>query len=401
MSSFCGLMMEIPGISVDCFDGENLNSSVYFLSHYHTDHMRGLDHNFFLEHLYRRDKYIYCSPISKLFLEARFNTTNIRAIPINEKVPVRYKHNDCDNDVLVTCISAGHCPGSIMFLFEKRDSGSILYTGDFRINPLDYKKIGPLHFYEGDKKLRKEITAMYLDTTFFTPDYASLPTRKESVDVMCKAVTEWLNENSRNVVILECSALYGSEFLYMELSKSLNMCIHVKDRVYKSYCCIPDLACHITNDASSTRVHACMNKMDRKGLACDHNVSQENILTIVPSTLKWRGKNASVIKEWDNARENTLNVCYSMHASFDELKAFIQYFRPKGLYPCVNPIGIELNDIPNFIHQVQNEISKKIKEEEEEVNSDRNREKYTLNLDDEDVVEPWTKYYFANNDDER
>lgn len=31
----------------------------------------------------------------------------------------------------VTAIPAGHCPGSVMLLFEQRDK-RVLYTGDFR-----------------------------------------------------------------------------------------------------------------------------------------------------------------------------------------------------------------------------------------------------------------------------
>jgi len=403
MSSFLGLMKEIPGISVDRFDGENLNSFAYFLSHCHTDHMEGLNSNF-LKHLQQCNKYIYCSPISKIFLEAMFGYTNsyIRDIPINEKILVEYKHKDHNNHVFVTCISSGHCPGSIMFLFEKRNSELILYTGDFRINPLDYKKITPLHFYKGINKSKKKITAMYLDTTLLNPDFAFLPIRKESMNVMSKAVTEWLDKSSRNVVVLECSALYGSEFLYMALSKSLNMRIHVKSFVYDRYCRIPDLACHITNDAFSTRIHACMNKKDRSGLMCRYDISKENILTIVPSVYKWKGKNISVVQEWDKFRENTLNVCYSTHASFDELKAFIQYFRPKVVHPCVYPIGIEHNYLSNLIRQILDEIEMNEIEGERDntVMNEKNPEKYSLQIcNDEDVVEPWTKYYFSNNDD--
>lgn len=42
MSTFTGLMNEFPSISVDRFDNENLNSTIFFLSHCHTDHMVGL-----------------------------------------------------------------------------------------------------------------------------------------------------------------------------------------------------------------------------------------------------------------------------------------------------------------------------------------------------------------------
>lgn len=44
MSTFTGRFRCLPGISADRFDGPNRRSSVFFLSHCHTDHMVGLDH---------------------------------------------------------------------------------------------------------------------------------------------------------------------------------------------------------------------------------------------------------------------------------------------------------------------------------------------------------------------
>lgn len=42
MSTFSGFLDEIKDISIDRFDGNNLQSKVFFLSHCHTDHMVGL-----------------------------------------------------------------------------------------------------------------------------------------------------------------------------------------------------------------------------------------------------------------------------------------------------------------------------------------------------------------------
>lgn len=42
MSTFNGTIPEIPFASIDRFDGNNRQSSVFFLSHCHTDHMVGL-----------------------------------------------------------------------------------------------------------------------------------------------------------------------------------------------------------------------------------------------------------------------------------------------------------------------------------------------------------------------
>lgn len=356
MSTFLGLIEEIPGVSVDRFDGENLNSSVYFLSHCHTDHMQGLSDTFF-ENLKQYNKYLYCSRISKVFLESKYHDTQtcVKDIDICEKILIEYINKDEIDTLFVTCIPAGHCPGSVMFLFERMYK-LILYTGDFRINPRDYEKLKPLHNSVGNKMLPKKFTKIYLDTTFLDPDFAFLPTRKESINVMCKVVKKWLEESPRNVVVLECSALYGSEFLYVELSKSLNISIHVKDSVHESYCRIPDLARHITNNPLTTRIHACMGKFDRSGLECRTDVLDKDILTIVPSVQKWKGKDTSIVGDWDSARNRTFNVCYSTHASFDELQKFIHYFEPEKVYPCVCPEKVKYK-----IFRLLNEIKNKVK----------------------------------------
>lgn len=43
MSTFSGIVDEFPLVSVDRFDGNNLSSKIFFLSHCHVDHMCGLE----------------------------------------------------------------------------------------------------------------------------------------------------------------------------------------------------------------------------------------------------------------------------------------------------------------------------------------------------------------------
>lgn len=371
MSTFLGFIEEIPGISVDRFDGENLNSSAYFLSHCHTDHMQGLNYEFFA-HLQRCNNYLYCSPVSQLFLSNVHPETCVKSLVLHERVSVEYKNENGATDVLfVTCLNAGHCPGSVMFLFEKADK-LILYTGDFRINPADFSKIIPLHFRSGSELLPKKLTKVYLDTTFLNLSFATFPTRKESITIMCNVIKDWLMRSSKNVVILECSALYGPEFLFMELSKFFGKPIHVKTKVYSNYCRIQELRCHITIDQYATPIHACMDKRERSGLKCRPDILKDDILTIVPSVLKWKGKDTSVIGEWDNVRERTYNLCYSTHSSFNELEAFIKYFKPEETFPCVCPKDSEQN-----IYYLLKEIERKLKKEKKNV---EHNEKYTLQI---------------------
>lgn len=67
MSTFSGLIEEIPGISIDKFNGHNLKSKVFFLSHCHADHMEGLD-----EAKNDLPGPLYLSEVSAVFVQRKF-----------------------------------------------------------------------------------------------------------------------------------------------------------------------------------------------------------------------------------------------------------------------------------------------------------------------------------------
>lgn len=65
MSTFDGIIQEFPGVAIDRF--EILTSKLFFLSHCHWDHMRGLEDN--------KDKLegkIVLSEISGVFVKKQF-----------------------------------------------------------------------------------------------------------------------------------------------------------------------------------------------------------------------------------------------------------------------------------------------------------------------------------------
>lgn len=359
MSTFLGLIEEIPGISIDRFDGDNLNSSAFFLSHCHTDHMEGLNYNFF-HSLKRKNSFLYCSHITKLIITNMFPKFDpyilqryLIELNIDELKVINYVHCDTQISITVTCVPSGHCPGSVMFLLNFRDK-QILYTGDFRISIEDISKLKSLHHTTSSQRLPLQIDKIYLDTTFLNLDFRILPSRLDSSKKLAAVVKEWVEKDPKNVVILEISAKYGSEFLYMELSKMLNKRIHVKDNVYRDYSRLDILANHVTDIPESTSIHACMSKSASKnqlGLQCRPDVVQNNILTIIPSVMRWAGKDTSRIIEYDSIREQTINVCYSTHSSYSEIEAFIQYFNPTEVFACVDKSDSGIDDLLRNIMQ--------------------------------------------------
>ena len=360
MSTFPGPIDEIPGISVDRFDQDNFKSSVYFLSHCHSDHTKGLD-NHFIKHLEENNKFLYCSEITKTILNAKrdlIHSNNIKELRVHSPVIIDFKDENISTVfVTVTLITAGHCPGSVMFLFENNDK-KILYTGDFRINPNDFPKIKCLHDYDGKNFYPKKFNKIYLDTTFLNLKYSKIPTRKESIEEIRRVAKNWLDRDSKNVVFFKLPYIYGPEYVFKEVSMVLDKKVHVQDTVCEVYNRIQEIAPYITNDSNSTPLHGCIRLHDySREHICIRNIDEKNILNIHISVTKWGGKlDSGKISEWDEKKERLFSVCYSSHASCDELKAFVKYFLADEIYPCV----VSKNtDEENIVYKLLAEFTKK------------------------------------------
>lgn len=344
MSSFLGKIEEIPGISVDHFEKDSVFASAYFLSHVHTDHTKGLS-TYFFDQLTRNKKFFYCSLLTKAIIENKFNDdkeiSNVIDLKLDDPLILDYLHQGSKKSIKVTCLSAGHCPGSVMFLFTLGNKKNILYTGDFRIHESDLCKLNSLH--NGDTyKLPIKIDKLYLDTTFLNLKYKNFPKRHEILGQVCPIIKNWLKQDIKNLVFIKLSATYGSEFLFVEIEKFLKKFsifdkIHVSKNVYKVYNRISDLASIVTNDALSTRIHACsLNKSNPNVCeGIENKFNMNNILQINPSALRWIDKQKSQFIERDSSNSNLYHVCYSTHSSYNELEYFIRYFKPLDIHPCV------------------------------------------------------------------
>lgn len=105
----------------------DINCNGYFLSHFHSDHYRGITSKF-------RAAPIYCSQVTANLLRHRLGVDPafIRPIPLHVRTRIL--------NVWVTLLDANHCPGSCMFYFEVPTTGGseyefILHSGDCRYHP--------------------------------------------------------------------------------------------------------------------------------------------------------------------------------------------------------------------------------------------------------------------------
>ncbi|KAK7869233.1 hypothetical protein R5R35_000864 [Gryllus longicercus] len=350
MSTFNGIVREIPNISIDRFDGFNLRSTVFFLSHCHADHMQGLFTNNFLAHLKKDNVFLYCSDLSYHILM----NTPIKEVKESVKIVsflmetiievLPSEHYSQPQNITVTAIPAGHCPGSIMFMFEGV-CGRILYTGDIRIMEGDIKKMKQLLNCDGSAK---SIETLYLDTTFLDTSYEYFPPRKNSAESLCKLISDWISQSSEHYVHIVTAAKHGSEYLFVEIFKSLKIKVHVNFDHFILYQNIPEVEPAITASSGLSQVHAC----GVQGEPCrflEGKKKQGLVRTIKPSAMWFRNRQKSDDTVIESRERISFKVAYSCHSSLSELADIIEFLQPKKIVPCVIPPNANKNDFKIFL----------------------------------------------------
>lgn len=325
MSTFDGLIREISGISVDRFDGENLNSKAFFLSHCHTDHMKGLQTLTFQNYIIQTNKFLYLSAISSVILRALVPniSSQIKELPLERISTVEVENG---TEISVTCIPAGHCPGSVMFLFETEKT-RILYTGDYRIHASDIKLFKC--FYDAFGNV-KTIDKIYLDTTFFLDSHFTFPTRDESLSELCRVISSWLSQDPENCVKLDVRAKYGYEYVFREIYNTFKMPVHIDEEKFKFYSVIPEMDKCVTTSAAKTQIHNCYFEQFDVCYGCN----LQKVRFIKLSAFRWANvdfKNG--ITEVDE--NGVFYICYSTHASYEEGLALLELLKPNEVHMCV------------------------------------------------------------------
>lgn len=183
MSTFSGEVKEFPFIAVDFFKNE---ARCFFLSHCHTDHLVGLSD-------VKCEALIYASPLSALFIKQKYpSLRNVRVLEIGLTVAIDLPEDESGKaaSLTVTAISAGHCAGSVMFLFQN-ESYDVLYTGDCRLALKDVKNIKIL------KETRHHFV-IYIDSTFLSSNYIKFPSQTESANTIVEMTKNFLKRSGNN-----------------------------------------------------------------------------------------------------------------------------------------------------------------------------------------------------------
>ncbi|XP_041059264.1 protein artemis isoform X2 [Carcharodon carcharias] len=348
MSSFQGRMQEYPSASIDRFDRDNLLAKAYFLSHCHKDHMKGLRAPALKRRLECSLKLkLYCSPVTKeiLLTSSKYKFWENDIIAIEVETPTQISLVDEatgeKEDILVTLLPAGHCPGSVMFLFEGV-GGTVLYTGDFRLAKGEAARMELLH--SGGRV--KDIQTVYLDTTFCDPRFYQIPSREECLNGILELVRSWITISSYHIVWLNCKAAYGYEYLFTNISEEFSLKVHLnKLDMFNN---MPEILHHVTTDRATQHDEDFIrgNRLPCGITAKDGTPLR--IISIKPSTM-WFGERSKKTSVIVRTGESSYRACFSFHSSFSEIKDFLSHVQPVRIHPNVVPMGRNFEDVKEIL----------------------------------------------------
>uniref|UniRef100_A0A164W8C5 5' exonuclease Apollo n=1 Tax=Daucus carota subsp. sativus TaxID=79200 RepID=A0A164W8C5_DAUCS len=332
--------MEAGMVSVDRWsDG----SQVYFLTHLHSDHTKGLSSSWKFAPL-------YCSRISAKLFPSKFPDFNLSLLRIVEA------------GVCVCLVTGVLVLGAFMYLFQG-EFGCMLYTGDFRWERTSKKaQIGKTMLLNALRDVK--IDNLYLDNTYCNPTF-KFPPR----EVAAQQVVDIIISNPDHDIIIGIDSL-GKEELLLHISKVLKIKIWVwPERLQTMHL----LGLHdiFTTKTSVTRVRA----VPRYSFSIE-TLEGLNMLRptigIMPSGLPWalnwvggsRGPRLSSscsvshrdkidrsskiggynsidmsnmdMKSIERYHEFMYAVPYTDHACFAEIKEFIELLQPNTIKGIVS-----------------------------------------------------------------
>lgn len=286
MSTFDGVIKEFPHIRIDCFIRNGPLPLACFLSHVHSDHLRGLESlkSPFIycsastkQLLLRLEKYPHRMNFAKGVLETRKQTYRhlkklLRPIPLHTPTEIELSPG---NSIRVTLFDANHCTGAVMFLIEGHGK-AILYTGDIRSEPWWIESLARIPCLVPYTCGQKFLDNIYLDTTFATSQapYKDFPSKADGLAELLEKVSRY----PLSTIFYFKAWTFGYEDIWLALSRSLDTKVHLDPYRYRLYHSLGDtLSCEssevaplvgfqlgndfvpgcITTSESVPRIHSC------------------------------------------------------------------------------------------------------------------------------------------------
>lgn len=390
--AICHSIQGCPSLFIDAFKAFKHKISfvndAFILTHYHSDHYNGLP---------RGDGYlgpakIHCTPITARLLE-RCHKIKSEFI-IAHEYGQTWTHQGSE----ITFYDANHCPGAAIILVKNPQGIWHLHTGDMRFHLEKFSKYPLLSHVVLENKLDilyLDTTYSKPKHTFIPQDQAieciasevkqllknndrSVQEKKQSFFL---PVTQKDHHRPRTLVLLSCYSI-GKEKVLWQSSLQSNQLIFVNKTKYQMLECIQDEVPHC-GDSKELTVYDIIQKCTLDPALSDLHVIQmgtagslfpffqpnfiecalyahrmkkgyTKVVAFIPTgwadASQYNKDNASSRQNVD-LREvlDGKKICgneacidvevrlvpYSEHSSYDELRACVQYMKPKRIIPTV------------------------------------------------------------------
>lgn len=298
-------------IIVDDFYFSKVNdifkSNIYFLTHMHSDHYKGLSNDWNLGK-------IYCSKVTAILLKEKFkNLENICGLELNKYYEINLKENNNDDKfkVKVYLMDSNHILGSVMILF-KGYMGNILHTGDFKYtNSMLYEQE---LFYNKQKRLH--IDELYLDNTFCDKVFV-FPDKLECEKSIIELIS---NHNPKKVQIIAYSL--GKEEIGVSLSKYYNTKIVVSKERYRMLKLLNYNLQHFTYEEDNGFIYLVSIE--------DKNIDNDGDGLLRIRMTGWANTQRSL-----KMTDSFYVIPYSSHSNYNEIEEFVSHIRPSVIRPIV------------------------------------------------------------------
>ncbi|MBF0501262.1 MAG: hypothetical protein HQM09_14075 [Candidatus Riflebacteria bacterium] len=282
-------MVFLPDTNIHIDRFRRKGGRLYLLSHFHSDHMYGLDDGARLP--------ILCSTITKRLIThfKRISDDNILTLDPGEEI-------EAVPGLRIKAFDANHCPGAVMFLL-RHNSRNDLYTGDFRY----------CMTHDSEPELFHDITTLYVDQTFKSDDdWYDHPTQEDAI----RQVIELIRAHPDKHVLIGTYRI-GKEKILLGIYRALGLKIAVTPERYEMLRLI-GMEEFATLDEASTRIQACHMRMIEGNFHERFPDFAKTGILILPTG--WAP---------DNRDDGCVfHVPYSEHSSSTELRDFIKRVNP-------------------------------------------------------------------------
>lgn len=342
-----------PGTTcvVDGFYHDVPSCEHWFLTHFHSDHYRGLTKTFSKGTVYATPE--TCALIRlKLGVDARF----IRAL---EPWPATH----VVDGVRVTFIDANHCPGAVMILFvfdAAQNKPPVLHTGDFRFHP-------SMRSHPALVDVSRRGAHLILDTTYCAIERAGIPSQEYVLQCVRDAVLAE-SVSGRRVLFLFGTYAVGKEKVFWHAAEALSKKVYVGKTKRQILACLnltSEQRAMLTTDDTKTNLHVVdMASTSFKKMAAIlkyYKSRYDSVVAFKPTGWAFSADKKTTRATSRRARGALIQyaVPYSEHSSCAELREFVKFINARNVFPHVgNDRGENLARMMTIIRASDDEFQR-------------------------------------------